>query len=268
MPPFHLVVMALAEGIAELLPIGSSAHSVLFSAVSGWPEQGLALDLAVHLGLLAALLVYLWRDLLHLGEGFADLVRGKDGVDARQVPPLLVAALPPLVLGWVIERFAPVDFGGVAVVAWTSMGFAVLFFLADRFALTVQRIEHLSLGHAFFIGLAGLLGLAPGIGRLGAVILAARLFVFERQEAARLALLLSVPALTCACVLEGIGLGEASGAVSPADLLWAGAIAGLTGFLAIAFLMRWLETGIFGIFVACRLLVGGALLYLLYFRGA
>jgi undecaprenyl-diphosphatase len=140
LPPFHVVVMALAEGIAELLPIGSSAHSALFSAVSGWPEQSLALDLAVHLGLLAALLAYLWPDLLRLGEGFADLVRGKDGVEARQAPPLLVAALPALILGWLIQRFAPIDFGGVAMVAWTSMGFAVLFFFADRFAFTVQRI--------------------------------------------------------------------------------------------------------------------------------
>lgn len=269
MPPFHIVVMALAEGITELLPIGSSAHSVLFSAVSGWPEQGLALDLAVHLGLLAALLAYLWRDMLHLGEGFADLVRGKVGVEARQLPPLLIAALPLLILGWPVERFAPAaELGGVAMVAWTSMGFAVLLFFADRFALTVQRIEHLRLGHAFFIGLAQLLGLAPGIGRLGAVILAARLFACERREAARLALLLSVPALASACILEALGLAEAGGAVPASDLLWAAGIAALAGFLAIAFLMRWLETGKFGIFVAYRLLVGGALVYLLYFRGA
>jgi undecaprenyl-diphosphatase len=268
LPPFHIVVMALTEGIAELLPIGSSAHSVLFSAVSGWPEQSLALDLAVHLGLLAALLAYLWRDLLQLGEGLVDLVRGKDEVAARQVPPLLVAALPALVLGWAIQRFAPVDFGGVAMVAWTSMGFAVLFLVADRFALTVQRIEHLSLSQAFFIGLAQLLGLAPGIGRLGAVILAARLFACERREAARIALLLSVPALACASILDGLGLADAPGATSIVDLLWAGGIAALAGFLSIAFLMRWLERGKFGIFVAYRLLVGGALLYLLYFRGA
>ena len=268
MPPFHLVVMALTEGIAELLPIGSSAHSVLFSAVSGWPEQGLALDLAVHLGLLAALLVYLWRDLLRFAEGLAGLVRGKDEVEARQVSPLLVAALPSLVLGWAIQRFAPVDFGGVAMVAWTSMGFGVLLLIVDRFALTVQRLEHLRPGHAFFIGLAQLLGLAPGIGRLGPIILAARLFACERQEAARLALLLSVPALACASILEGLGLADAPSATSITDLLWAGGIAAIAGFLSIAFLMRWLETGKYGIFVAYRLLVGGALLYLLYFRGA
>jgi undecaprenyl-diphosphatase len=268
LPPFHIVVMALTEGIAELLPIGSSAHSVLFSAVSGWPEQGLAIDFAVHLGLLAALLAYLWRDLFHLGEGFVDLLRGKSGVEARQLPPLLAAALPPLVLGWLVQRYAPVDFGGLAMVAWTSLGFAVLFLFADRFALTVKRIEHLSLGHAFFIGLAQLLGLAPGIGRLGAVIVAGRLFACERQEAARLALLLSVPALASACMLEGLGLADAPSATPLADLLWAGGIAALAGFLAIAFLIRWLETGKFGIFVAYRLLVGGALLYLLYFRGA
>jgi undecaprenyl-diphosphatase len=260
--------MALTEGIAELLPIGSSAHSVLFSAVSGWPEQGLALDLAVHLGLLAALLAYLWRDLLHLGEGLSGLLRGKDGVEARQVPPLLVATLPALILGWAIERFAPVDFGGVAMVAWTSIGFAVLLLVADRFALTVQRLEHLSLGHAFFIGLAQLLGLAPGIGRLGAVILAARLFACERQEAARMALLLSVPALACASILEGLSLADAPSATSITDLLWAGGIAALAGYFSIAFLMRWLETGKYGIFVVYRLLVSGALLYLLYFRAA
>jgi undecaprenyl-diphosphatase len=109
--------------------------------------------------------------------------------------------------------------------------------------------------------------LAPGIGRLGADILAARLIACERQEAARLALLLSVPALACACVLEGLGLGDAPNATPLADLLWAGGIAALAGFLAIAFLMRWLETGKFGIFIAYRLLVGAVLLYLLYFRG-
>lgn len=266
MPPFHIVVMALTEGIAELLPVGSSGHSVLFSTVSGWPEQGLALDLAVHLGLLAALLAYLWRDLLHLVQGF--LLRGKHEVEARQVPPLLIAALPALALGWAIQRFAPVDFGGVAMVAWTSMGFALLLLIADRFALTVQRLEHLKLSHAFFIGLAQLLGLAPGIGRIGGVILAARLFACERQEAARMALLLSVPTLACASIFEGLGLADAPGATSVADLLWAGGIAALAGFLSIAFLMRWLETGKYGIFVAYRLLVGGALLYLLYFRGA
>ena len=94
------------------------------------------------------------------------------------------------------------------------------------------------------------------------------LLAFERQEAAGMALLLSVPALACASILEGLGLADAPSATSITDLLWAGGIAALAGYFSIAFLMRWLETGKYGIFVAYRLLVGGALLYLLYFRAA
>jgi undecaprenyl-diphosphatase len=267
LPPFHVVVMALTEGITELLPIGSSAHSVLFSAVAGWPEQSLALDLACHLGLLAALIAYQWRDLFRLVEGMGDLLRRKDGTEARILMSVFAVALPPLAFGWLVQRYGVFDLGTAGAVAWSSIGFAVPFLLADRFALTVTRIEHLTLGQSFLIGLAQLLGFAPGIGRVAAAILAARLFACERQEAARLAMLSSIPALAGACVAEWLGLGDAPGAVPLGDLFWAGGLAGLAGFLAIAFLMRWLKRGKFGIFAGYRLLVGGALVYLLYFRG-
>jgi undecaprenyl-diphosphatase len=268
LPPIHVVVLALLEGLSEVLPIGSSAHSVLLSAVAGWPEQSLALDLAAHLGVLAALVLYFWRDLLRVAIGFLDLLRRKERVEIRLVPPLLAGTLPLIAFGWVVERYLPPGLGGLPVVAWTMIGFALLLYFADRYELTVRRIEHMTLIQAGVIGASQLLGFFPGIGRVGAVMLTARLFACERQDAARFALLLSIPALMLASVEEALGLAAAPGAQSALAIAWSGVIAGLAAFLATAFLMRWLGQYRFGIFVLYRLLIGAGLLYLLYVRPA
>lgn len=268
MPPIHVVVLALLEGLSEVLPIGSSAHSVLLSAVAGWPEQSLALDLAAHLGVLAALVLYFWRDLLRAAVGLFDLLRRKERSEIRLFPPLLAGFLPLVAFGWAVERYLPPDLGGVPVVAWTMIGFALLFYVADRYGLTVRRIEHMTLIQAGLIGTSQLLGFFPGIGRAGAVMLTARLFACERQDAARFALLLSIPALALASVEEALGLASSPGAQSALAILWSGVIAGLAAFLATAFLMRWLGQYRFGIFVLYRLLIGAGLLYLLYLRPA
>ena len=268
MPPIHVVVLALLEGLSEVLPVGSSAHSVLLSAVAGWPEQSLALDLAAHLGVLAALTLYFWRDLLQAAIGFVDLVTRKERGEVRLLPPLLAGALPLVALGWAIERYLPPGLGGIPVIAWTMIGFALLFYVADRYGLTVRRIEHMTLVQAGLIGASQLLGFFPGIGRAGAVMLTARLFACERQDAARFALLLSIPALALASVEEALGLAASPGAQPALAILWSGVIAGLAAFLATAFLMRWLGQYRFGIFVLYRLLIGAGLLYLLDLRPA
>jgi undecaprenyl-diphosphatase len=266
----QLVVLAVVQGITEFLPISSSAHLILVPHLTGWPDQGVAIDAASHLGTLAAVLAYFWRDVQKLIVGFLRLVGGRRDGDGRHdrwglMALYIVIATVPLVLaGLYIERYVGNGLRKMEVIAWTMPIFGVVLYLADRFALTMRRLEQLRFVHAFAIGCAQALALIPGISRSGITMVAGRLLGFERAEAARFSFLLSIPASAAAGALKTFEMIRAGDTAMLHDAAVVAVLSALTGIVAIAFLMAYLRRATFALFAIYRVLLGGFLLYLIY----
>ena len=153
---------------------------MLVPQLTGWPDQGLAIDVAVHVGTLAAVLLYFWRDVLNLTAGLARLVIGRPSREGWLALYLLAATIPALVIGFLIERFVGSGLRRVEVVAWAMVGFAVVLYVADKVGPTLRRLEHMTLGQALIVGLAQPLAFVPGTSRSGITMVAARLMGYEQ----------------------------------------------------------------------------------------
>lgn len=260
----QIIVLSLVQGITEFLPISSSAHLILVPDLTGWPDQGLVIDVAVHVGTLAAVMLYFRRDIWEMVTGVGSLLRRHRAIGGRLVAQLVVATLPVVVVGAVLIDVGAERLRTPAVIGWTMLGFGLLLYAADSLGTTVRRIEDMTMGSALWIGLAQTLALIPGTSRAGVTMTAARFLGFERQAAARFSMLLSIPVVAAAGLRSALELYRSG---DPAVTYAAGlsaALAFVAALAAIAFLMRWLRRARFTPFVVYRLIVGVALLVWAY----
>ena len=270
MPFIQSIVLAAVQGITEFLPVSSSGHLILVPKLTGWPDQGLAIDVAVHVGTLAAVMLYFWRDI----GGIAGAVLRAGGQMANQRPldqeislliKLIIATLPVVVAGyWVNETINEDLLRSVKIIGWATLGFGLFLWLADKSNMTIRRLEHITYGGALVIGLFQILALLPGTSRAGITMTAARFLGVECQDAARFSLLLSIPVIIAAGSLKGWELFRSGNQVLIDDALTVGGLAFLFALVAIAFLMFWLKRASFTPFVVYRVILGAALLYYAY----
>lgn len=260
----HLVVIALVQGITEFLPVSSSGHLVLVHRLAGWPDQGLAIDVAAHGGSLAAVCVYFRRDVAGLaGAGVAVLI-GRPHGQRRLFWLLAAASVPALAAGALLNAWAADLLRGLAAIAWSMTIGAVLLYAADRFAARRRRLDSMGFGEALLIGCAQALALVPGTSRAGAVMTAARAFGYARPDAARFSMLLSIPVILGACALQAVELAGAGASGRRADAALAAVLSGVAAFAAVSVLMRWLAHASFAPLAAYRLALGLALLGMVY----
>lgn len=260
MPILHLVVIALVQGITEFLPISSSGHLVLAPIVLEWPDQGLVIDIAVHVGTLMAVMAYLYRDVGAMAGGLMRTMRGRRDPGARLFFFLVLGTVPVVIAGFLMHKYMPDGMRSMRVIGWTTLGFGILLWLADRVGMTVRRIEHLRVADVLFIGLAQCLALIPGTSRSGITMTAARLIGMERPDAARFSLLLSIPAIAGAGALVGLDIYESGNLELAADAFVAAILAFLSALIAIALMMAWLKRASFTPFVIYRIFLGIVLL--------
>ena len=259
MPLLHLVILALVQGITEFLPISSSAHLVLVPTLTGWDDQGPLIDIAVHVGTLLAVLLYFRRDVAEMALGLLSLLRRDFNAGARLALHVLVATLPVVAAGAVLHEVGMELFRSVEVIAWATLGFGILLWIADRTGGQRRGVADLSFAGAFAIGLAQVLALIPGTSRSGITMTAGRLLGMRRFAAARFSLLMSIPTILAAGALAGADLYAAGDmALLAAGLAFAAALA------AIAAMMRWLKTASFTPFVIYRVILGVGLLAWIY----
>ena len=261
---FQLAVLAVIQGITEFLPISSSGHLVLLPALTGWQDQGLALDVAVHVGTLVAVMLYAWRDIWIMIRDLVLLFRGKTGPGLRLIGLLILATLPVVGAGYLVHHYLGEMPRMVEVVAWSTLGFGLLLGLADKIGVTLFRQEHLGWGSALAIGFAQCLALIPGASRAGVTMTAARFLGYERQAAARFSMLLAIPAILGAGVLKGKDLIETGDPILTEQALIAAGMACVAALIAILLMMAWLKRASFTPFVWYRVFLGGALLAWVY----
>lgn len=260
----HILILALVQGITEFLPISSSGHLILTSQVMGWPDQGLIIDIAVHVGTLLAVMLYFWRDMVCVVIGVGQLAVFRTGVEARLALNLIIATIPVVIVGFLAKSYIETYLRSAEVIAWTTLVFGVVLWLADRFGLTIRRIEHLGVFNALFLGVAQVLALVPGTSRSGITITAARILGMERSEAARFSMLMSVPTIVGAGLLIGLDLYDSGDDVLQADAFLAVGLSFVTALIAIWGLMAWLRCSGFAPFVIYRIFLAAGLFYWVY----
>jgi undecaprenyl-diphosphatase len=260
----HIAVLALIQGVTEFIPISSSGHLVLVPEFTPWPDQGMVMDVATHVGTLGAVMLYFWRDIGAMIRGLWRLMKGRRDPGARLAWYLIVGTLPAVAAGFAINHYIGEGLRSLTVVAWTLPAYAIVLFFADKLAMTLRRVEHLRFGDVILIGCAQALALVPGTSRSGITISAARFLGMERSEAARFSMLLSIPAIMGAGSLKGWELYQAGNMPLTTDIALAVGLSFVVGLIAIAFLMAWLRRSTFTPFVIYRLLLGAGLLVLVY----
>jgi undecaprenyl-diphosphatase len=253
------LALAIIQGLTEFLPISSSAHLLIPSQVFGWPDQGLAFDVAVHVGTLAAVLYYYRRDLVELATAWLrSLAGGGSNEASRTVWYLGLATIPAGLVGLLAGDFIESHLRTALVMAITTGLFGVLLGFADRFAQSGQR-RALTLPVALAIGAAQALAPIPGVSRSGVTMTAALFLGLSRQEAARFSFLLSIPIITAAGLLLSLKLAAQPQPVDWQLLCVSAATAAITAYSCIALFLRLLDRVGFMPFVVYRLLLAGLL---------
>ena len=256
-------VLGIVQGLGEFLPISSSGHLVVVPWFMDFKDPGLSFDVALHFGTLFALIAYFWRDWVVILSGAKNLPMEVVRLFKRSAPTpagsgsshlfllLIVSAIPGGVAGVFLDDWAETVFRHPLLVAFDMALMGAILLWADRRPLGNLEIKRVSYGKAFLIGCAQALALVPGVSRSGATITAALVGGLSRQGAARLSFLMATPITFGACLYKsrdfiegGIGTPEVVGIITSA----------VVGFLAIWFLLRYVQQRSFAIFSYYRFL--------------
>ena len=257
MTPFQAVVLSLVQAVTEFLPISSSGHLILVPYFLGWPDQGLAFDVAAHLGTALAVMAYFRSELIDLVGGFFTGAPGRHDFDPRRLGwALVVGTVPAALAGLAFASTIEETLRSPLLIAGTTFFYALLLLWADRTGSRQRDLAGLRLGDAALIGLAQALALVPGTSRSGITITAALLLGFTRPAAARFAFLLFIPVGVLAGGHDLLKLWR-SGALwhQLTPIAIAIVVSGLAGYLVIGWLLGWLRTRPLTPFVVYRLLL-------------
>jgi undecaprenyl-diphosphatase len=258
------IVLGLVQGLTEFLPISSSGHLRIVPALVGWEDPGAAFTAVIQLGTMAAVLVYFRRDLWAIGSAWVRELR-------RPFRELSHEAK----LGWfIVLGTIPISIFGVGFSDQIESGardlyligsalilFSLVMLLAERVGSQRRELTEMDVRDGLFVGLAQALALIPGVSRSGATISAGLLRGFDRAAAARYSFLLSVPAVVLSGLFELREVGDGEGASAAATII-ATLVAFVSGYAAIAWLLRYLVTHTMGVFVAYRIPLGALVLML------
>ena len=264
---FNIIALALIQGITEFLPVSSSGHLVLWPLLTGRPDQGVTMDVAVHMGTLAAVCLYFRRDAGALLIGLADVLRGRWGTNAARLFLLIaLATLPAMVVGLVLKLTGWVEaLRALEVIGWTTLLGGLLLWYADRTGEQRRDTGGWGLSDAVAMGLAQALALVPGTSRSGITMTMARFLGFERADAARLSLLMAMPVILAAGALETAGIVQGGNLALTAELALGAALSFGAALGALTVMMRMFRRDWTMLpFVAYRLVLGAGLLALAY----
>jgi undecaprenyl-diphosphatase len=262
---FQAVVLGVVQGLTEFLPVSSSAHLALTPWILGWDEPGLAFDVALHIGTLAAVLWYFRREWYGLIVAAVHVVstRQFDTDDARRLKLLVVGTVPGAILGYVLQKQAETVFRAPAITATTLIVMGVVLWLVDSRSRADRVLTEMSVGDAVLIGLAQAAAIVPGVSRSGATITAGRALGYDRGGAATFSFLMSMPITAAAAALKA---PEALRVADLTPVLVGMVAAAVSGWLAIAVLLRFVRRSSFGVFAVYRVVLGLVVLGVIWSR--
>lgn len=260
MDTFQVIVLALIQGLTEFLPISSSAHLILPSQILGWPDQGLAFDVAVHIGSLLAVVLYFRQEVVSLLTSWlASVVKGQHNDDSKLAWWIILATLPAVILGFAMKDMIELYLRGPGVIAITTVIFGLLLWWADRMSRLELTEYQTGWKKALLIGFAQALALIPGTSRSGATITAALMLGLGREAAARFSFLMSIPVILGAAILMSKDLFESGHAIDYSSLALGVGVSFIAAYLCIHLFLKIISRMGMTPFVIYRLALGALL---------
>jgi undecaprenyl-diphosphatase len=266
---FEAIGLALIQGLTEFLPISSSAHLILPSQILGWEDQGLAFDVAVHVGTLLAIVLYFREEIYRLANAWFLSLLGKleaasDKDEARLAWLIIVATIPAGIAGLMFDDFISTHLRSTAVIATTTIVFGLLLWFSDSHGSRSKDLHGITLRSAVVVGFSQALALIPGTSRSGITMTAALLLGFTREASAKFSFLLSIPLIAAAGSLKGLQLYESGTQAQWMVIGVASLVSFLSAYACIHLFLSFLERLGFAPFVIYRLTLGAVLLFLMF----
>lgn len=258
---FEIIILAIIQGLTEFLPISSSAHLILPSEVLGWNNQGMAFDVAVHVGSLLAVMIYFRQDIgrlivAWLTKGFST----NQSPDSKLAWWVILATIPAVIFGFLLKDYLEEYGRSALVIASTTIIFGLLLWYADKKATLAKNITHITWKNAIFIGIAQAIAIIPGTSRSGITMTAGLMLGLDRDSAARFSFLLSIPVILGAGLLATFDLLQTPDAVDWNALLFGAAFSFVSAYACIYLFLAWISKIGMTPFVIYRLILGVALL--------
>lgn len=262
----HLLILALIQGVTEFLPISSSGHLILLPNLTGLQDQGRVIDVAVHVGTLGAVVLYFWRDVQVALHGTGRLMRGRvDTASAFLALCLLVSTIPVILFGFALWATGwDAALRSTAVIGWTMLIFGLVLWWADHTGAVDKSADGWTLKDALVMGFWQALALIPGTSRSGITITAARRLGYNRHDAAKLSMLMSIPTILAAGAMAGADVVGAMDAQAARNGAFAALFAFLSALAALALMFRLLRSVSFTPYVIYRVILGVILLWIAY----
>ena len=263
---FNLLLVAIVQGITEFLPVSSSGHLILLSQLTTLQDQGQVIDVSVHVGTLFAVILYFWRDVSSVIFGIPRLLTGKIDTPGSRLGFLLGIATVPVVILGLILNMTGLDnaMRSVAVIGWSMLLFGILLYWMDQKGASEKTASDWTLKDAIIMGLWQAVALIPGTSRSGITITGARALGYDRQDAAKLSMLMSIPTIIASAVLLGAEVMQSADMSVARDGAIAAGFSFIAALLALSLMMRLLKSVSYTPYVIYRIVLGLALLYIAY----
>lgn len=266
MPILHLLILAIVQGLTEFLPISSSGHLILLPQLLGTEDQGQILDVAVHVGTLGAVVLYFWTDVRQIVIALPRAVTLNFSDHAAFMAlALILATIPVMVIGLILKLTGLDDaMRSIAVIGWAMLVFGIVLWWFDQKAPADRTAPEWTLRHAIIMGMWQVLALIPGTSRSGITITGGRALGYAREDAAKLAMLMSIPTIIAAGGLSAMEVIGTADAALAKDAAIAAIFAFLSALLALTLMMRLLRAVSFTPYVVYRVILGVILLWIAY----
>jgi undecaprenyl-diphosphatase len=263
MDSLHAIYLALLQGFTEFLPISSSAHLILLPKLVGWEDQGLAFDVAVHVGTLTAVVIYFRREVIPMAKDwFGSLITRQQTQNSRLAWAVLWGTIPVGLAGLMFKDFIELNLRSGLVIAATTIGFGLLLWWADVKGRGQRSEYQLRWRDILIIGVAQALALIPGTSRSGATMTAGLMLGLSREASARFSFLLSIPVIVLAGGMLTLDLVKEPGLVDWSAMIIGMVTSAITAYLCIHFFLKLISRMGMLPFVIYRLALGGVLVYL------
>lgn len=257
------IVIGIIQGITEFLPISSSAHLVIITTVTDWEDQGIFTDIAVHVGTLGAVIVYLFSYIKKIFIDFFSFKKNYFKENHHLGIKIIIATLPALLVGFFVYEYLLEYLRSLVVIGWASIIFGCILFFADQKNSSKKKLEDLRFWEIIIIGCFQILAFIPGASRAGVTITAARFLNVKRDSAAIFSMLLSIPIILASLSLALLDVFNREGQfIEFTQPLIASIVSFITAIVSIHMMIKILQFTNFNIFIIYRIILGITLLVL------
>ena len=248
-----VLILSLVQGITEFLPISSSSHLILFSRFMNFENQGLTIDVSMHIGSFIAVLTYFYRDIFNFIENKKLLLK------------IIISSIPIIIVGVILIQTNLIDnLRSLKIIGWMTLIFGLVLFVSDKFKIQKDIKKDFNLKSAIIIGLFQVLSLIPGVSRSGITITIARLLKFKRYDAAKISFLLSIPTLGVVSIY-GLNKVISSNDYSFSLLnIYSIILSFIFSLVTIKYFLKYLKNFSLNIFIVYRILLGFIILFFAY----